>query len=170
MIVITLGTIDYPFNRAVFWLEDLLKSQLIDEPVLFQHGTTSVTYLKHPLLTNVVSLTRSEMHEYIKQSSFVISHAGQGSTRLLAEMRTRFVIIPRLKQYGEHIDNHQLLFARQVARFGIHHCTEYNQLAHYVKQRPLPYYGELFKAPLLVEYLIDHYRTLESLTQAKVAK
>lgn len=170
MIIVTFGTIDYPFNRVIIWLRTLLESNLINEPILFQHGKSSVKYLNHPLLTNVASLTRLEMQEYTKQSSFVISHAGQGTTRMLAEMGKSFVLIPRLKQYNEHIDNHQLLFARQVAKYGIHYCTEFSQLVKYVQKRPLPYKGELFKAPLLVEYLIHHYQARDSLTQTQIIK
>lgn len=167
MIVFTLGTIDFPFHRAVTWLQSLLESNLINEPVLFQHGTTPIKSLKHPLVTRVKSLNRYEMHECINKASFVVSHAGQGSTRILAEMGARFILLPRLKYHGEHIDDHQLVFARQVEQFGIHYCTEYNQLVKYVKQRPSPYYGQLFEAPLLVEYLINRYQGSESRTFTK---
>jgi len=69
----------------------------------------------------VASLTRKEMHESVKEASLIISHAGQGSTRMLADMEACFAL-PRLKRYGEHVDDHQLLFARTVEKFGIHHC------------------------------------------------
>jgi UDP-N-acetylglucosamine transferase subunit ALG13 len=162
MIIVTLGTIDFPFHRAVLWLRGLVENKIINEPVLLQHGMTPVENFNHGLVTNLVSLSRPEMYELTKQASLVISHAGQGSTRMLAEMNTRFVLIPRLKRYGEHIDDHQLLFARQVEQFGIKYCTEFNQLIKYIKQRPSPYYGELYKAPLLVEYLINHYQPEKS--------
>ncbi|MGL5832481.1 MAG: hypothetical protein ACRC1Z_04515 [Waterburya sp.] len=71
MIVFTLGTIIFPFDRAVTWLDLLLEKEIIIEPVLFQHGATSVTRLKHPLLTSVTSLTKTEMQECIKKASLV---------------------------------------------------------------------------------------------------
>lgn len=162
MILVTLGTINFPFHRAIIWLRSLVENNIINEPVLLQHGMTPVDSLNHRLITNSVSLSRHEMYESTKQASLVISHAGQGSTRMLAEMNTRFILIPRLKRYGEHIDDHQLLFARQVEQFGIKYCTEFNQLAKSIEQRPSPYYGELYKAPLLVEYLMNHYQPEKS--------
>ena len=75
MIVFTLGTIIYPFDRAVDWLELLLEKEIITEPILFQHGSTSVARLDHPLLTSVTSLSKTEMQESIKRASLVISHA-----------------------------------------------------------------------------------------------
>lgn len=157
MIVYTLGTIFYPFDRAIGWLQELLEKEIIVEPVLLQHGSTSAANLSHPLLTSVASLTRDEMYEALKQASLVISHAGQGSTRALTKMGVCFVLLPRLRCYGEHVDDHQLLFARAVEKFGICHCTQLDQLISYVKQRPSPLQGELFKAPSLTEHLIAKF-------------
>lgn len=161
MIVYTLGTIFFPFDRAIYWLQELLEKEIIVEPVLLQHGATSAAKLSHPLLTSAASLTRDEMYKAVKDASLVISHAGQGSARMMTEMGACFVLLPRLKRYGEHVDDHQLLFARAVEKFGVHHCTELEQLINYVKERPSPFQGELFKAPLLVEHLIARYSTLE---------
>lgn len=161
MIVYTFGTIFFPFDRAVNWLQILLEREIIVEPVLLQHGATSVAKLNHPLLTSVPSLSNHEMHTAVRRASLVISHAGQGSTRMLAEMGVCFVLLPRLKRYGEHVDDHQLLFARAVEKFGVRYCTELDRLIEYVKERPSPLQGGLFKAPSLTEYLISHYRTLE---------
>jgi UDP-N-acetylglucosamine transferase subunit ALG13 len=161
MIVYTLGTIFFPFDRAVNWLQVLLETEIIVEPVLLQHGATSAARLSHPLLTSVPSLTSHEMYTAVRRASLVISHAGQGSTRMLAEMGACFVLLPRLKRYGEHVDDHQLLFARAVEKFGIIYCTEIDDLIGYVKERPSPFQGELFKAPSLTDYLIVRYKSLE---------
>lgn len=161
MIVVTFGTIFFPFDRAVSWLQVLLEQEVIIEPVLVQCGATSADTLNHHLVTKVISLTPHEMRDAVEQASLVISHAGQGSTRMLAEMGASFVLLPRLKRYGEHVDDHQLSFARTVERFGVSYCTELEQLAYYVKQRPVPSRGEWLKAPLLVDHLMKQYGTLE---------
>lgn len=161
MIVYTLGTIFFPFNRALSWLQELLDKEIIVEPVLLQHGATSAANLSHPLVTSVASLTIDEMHDAVSQASLVISHAGQGSTRMLTKMGACFVVLPRLKRYGEHVDDHQLLFAHTIAKFGIKYCTELEQLVEYVKQRPTSPVGGMFNAPLLTEHLIAQYPGLE---------
>jgi len=76
----------------------ITREEIIVEPVLLQHGSTSAARLSHPLLTSVASLTRKEMHESVKEASLIISHAGQGSTRMLADMEA-FCTSPRLKRY-----------------------------------------------------------------------
>lgn len=170
MIVFTLGTIIFPFERAVDWLALLLEREIITEPVIFQHGATPATRLRHPLLTSVPSLTKTEMQESVRQASLVIAHAGQGSTRMLAKMGVSFVLLPRLKRYGEHIDDHQLLFAQAVEKFGIGYCTEFASLVNYVKHPPLPLQGELFNEPSLGKYFRETYQTpqVSSKASAKV--
>ena len=158
MIVFTLGTIIFPFERATDWLALLLEREIIVEPVLFQHGATPAARLRHPLLTSVPSLTKTEMQESVRQASLVIAHGGQGSTRMLAKMGVSFVLLPRLKRYGEHIDDHQLLFAQAVEKFGIHYCTDFASLVNYIKYPPLPLQGELFNEPSLGKYFRDTYQ------------
>ena len=158
MIVFTLGTIIFPFERAVDWLALLLEREIIKEPVLFQHGATPVK-LEHPLLTTVPSLTKTEMHESVRQASLTIAHAGQGSTRMLAKLGTSFVLLPRLKRHGEHIDDHQLLFAQAVEKFGVSYCTEFASLVERIQHPPLPIKGELFNEPSLGKYFREFYQT-----------
>lgn len=159
MIIVTLGTIIFPFERAVDWLSLLLEREIIIEPVLFQHGATPVARLNHPLLTTVPSLTKTEMQESVRQASMVIAHAGQGSTRMLAKMGVSFVLLPRLKCYGEHIDDHQLLFAQAIEKLGISYCTTFASLLDYVRHPPQPIEGELFNEPSLGKYFREFYQS-----------
>ena len=157
MILFTIGTIVYPFDRSITWLQTLIEQKIINEPVLLQHGDTSIESLNHPMVDTTAWLDRNEMHRAVKESSLVISHAGQGSTRMLADMGARFVLLPRLKRYGEHVDDHQLHFARSVEKLGVHHCTELSQLKAYILNPPSPIPGKLFDSPNLVEHLIQQY-------------
>jgi UDP-N-acetylglucosamine transferase subunit ALG13 len=154
VIVVTLGTQFFPFDRCATWVARLLAEGIIAEPVLFQHGATSVDRLSHPLLTPVYSIDLDEMQRAIRRSRLVISHAGQGSARMLARLGARFVLLPRRRIHGEHVDDHQLLFTQAVARLGVHYCTEYNQLVHYVENPPPPLSGDLFEqTPSLADHL-----------------
>lgn len=158
VILITIGTIVYPFDRSITWLQTLIEQKIIHEPVLLQHGDTSIEGLDQSLVRATPWLNRDEMNSAVREASLVISHAGQGSTRMLADMGARFVLIPRLKCYGEHVDDHQLYFARSVEKLGVPHCTELPQLKTYLLNPPPPLTGKLFNAPPLVEHLIQQYR------------
>ena len=158
MILFTIGTIVYPFERSITWIQTLLEQKIINEPVLVQHGDTSIEGLDHPLVGTTPWLDRNEMHRAVSEASLVISHAGQGSTRMLADMGARFVLLPRLKCYGEHVDDHQLYFARSVEKLGVRYCTELPQLKAFILNPPPPLPGKLFDAPPLVDHLIQQYR------------
>jgi UDP-N-acetylglucosamine transferase subunit ALG13 len=158
MILITIGTIVYPFDRSITWLQTLIEQKIINEPVLLQHGDTSIEGLDQTLVHATPWLNRDEMNGAVREASLVISHAGQGSTRMLADMGARFVLLPRLKCYGEHVDDHQLYFARSVENLGVPHCTELPQLKAYILNPPPPLSGKLFDAPLLVDHLTQQYR------------
>lgn len=154
-----MGTIRFPFNRSVSWLKYLLEHQIITDEVLLQSGATSVRQIQHPLLTSVVSLTPHEMRDSVNKSDLVITHAGEGTTLMLADMGARFVLLPRLKRYREHCDDHQLLMAKEFRRhFGIPYCTDLDQLAYFIANPPLPFKGEIFGGPSLADYFVHHYQ------------
>ncbi len=158
MITVTLGTIPYRFNRSIVWLKALLDSGVIDEPVFIQYGTSDISALiNHPLVTAEVAVTQAKLKAMVERSRFVISHAGQGSTRLIAASQTRFVLLPRLALYDEHVDDHQLMFARSVASRGVHHCTTFEALEQAILNPPALCPPSLFEGPKLTAYLLKCY-------------
>lgn len=142
MILMTLGTISFPFDRAVLWLKILIERGVISESVFLQYGTSDVSILKGmSSVTLEPTITAQELVKLVDASRLVISHAGQGSTKMLAAKGASFVILPRLKRYGEHVDDHQLLFARSVAKFGIKSFLSLDELEKAIVEPP-PYFQE----------------------------
>ena len=158
MIVVTLGTIPYPFERAVGWISELIRLKVISESVFIQHGVTNIDpLLRHRLVTASPIVESDRFIDLIDQASLVISHAGQGSTRLLAERRASFVLLPRLAQYREHIDDHQLFFAKSVKNSGVGYCSDIGELASAVSNPPPRFDKRLFEEASLVEHLVKAY-------------
>lgn len=158
MITLTLGTTPYPFCRALQWMHQLLKQEVITEPVFVQYGSTDITFLQAHEHVSVVSLlTTPELDEKIAQSRLVISHAGQGSTRKLAAQNKSFIILPRLSKYGEHVDDHQLRFAEGVEQLGVTVCRKFDTLKQAVISPPSPLNRELFSGPKLSAFLAQKY-------------
>lgn len=158
MITVTLGTIPYPFNRAVQWLNLLLEQEIITEPVFLQYGVSDIKALSnHQLVTAVPLLPAEELAEKIEASRFVISHAGQGSTRKLALQDKSFVILPRLAEHGEHVDDHQLLFAEGVESLGVTVCLTVEALRSVIKKPPASLKKDLFSGPKLSDFLVEKY-------------
>ncbi|MBE9226059.1 glycosyl transferase [Phormidium sp. LEGE 05292] len=158
MITVTLGTIPYPFNRVIDWIGILIEKGIISEPVVIQHGVTEISALKkYPQVTTFSIVSLSNMVTLVEKSRLVISHAGQGSTRSLAAKKASFILVPRLARYGEHIDDHQLLFAQCVESLGVKHCLSLETLEEAIKKPPSPLPCALFDSPKLVEHLVKCY-------------
>ncbi|NEQ84136.1 MAG: glycosyl transferase [Moorea sp. SIO2I5] len=158
MITVTLGTIPYPFNRAIQWLRFLLDTKIISESVFVQYGVSDISpVFDHDLVTAKPLLESKELMKIVDDSRLVISHAGQGSTTALASRGACFVILPRLAKYSEHIDDHQLSFARSVEQFGVVHCLTLKELEQVIFKPPLPFQRKLFEEPKLADHLSSIY-------------
>ena len=48
----------------------------------------------------------------------VIAHCGAGSVLLALRLRKPLVVVPRLRRFGEHHDDHQLQLARYLGKQG----------------------------------------------------
>lgn len=163
MIVVTLGTIPYPFDRSVKWVKKLLDEGLVAETVFIQYGATDVSILQdYELVTTVSLLKADDLNQRIKQARLVISHAGQGSTRKLAAQAKSFVVLPRLAKYGEHIDDHQMRFSEGVESLGVKVCKDFNSLATAVINPPKPLNRDLFPGPKLGDFLAKKYNAVPS--------
>ena len=158
MITVTLGTIPYPFERVISWLDLLLDREIIKDEVFLQHGVTDVSLLcRHKLVTSEPLLPAEKLAKKMHDSELIISHAGQGSTRKLSVQGKSFVIIPRLAEYGEHIDNHQLLFSQGVNNLGVTVCATIEELQQAIQNPPKPLQRDLFSGPKLGDYLAEKY-------------
>lgn len=158
MITVTLGTIPFPFDRAINWLNILLEEEVISESVFVQHGVSDVSVLaKHSLITAAPILQTRELMKMVDDSRLIVSHAGQGSTRAFASRGACFILLPRLARFDEHIDDHQLSFAKSVVKFGVPYCLSLEELKQLILQPPPRLQQQLFEGPKLAEHLSKIY-------------
>jgi UDP-N-acetylglucosamine transferase subunit ALG13 len=66
-------------------------------------------------------LTHFEFVTHLNESDVVISHAGVGSILSILDSGKFPILIPRLAENSEHIDNHQLEIASVVSNLNL--CT-----------------------------------------------
>jgi len=79
--------------------------------LLVQHGTSSPP----PRPETVDYMTYSEMKEALEAAAVVVSHAGPGTIMMTLAAGKMPIVVPRQGDLGEHVDNHQVAFARRVA-------------------------------------------------------
>ncbi|NEQ52044.1 MAG: glycosyl transferase [Leptolyngbya sp. SIO3F4] len=158
MILFTLGTTEYPFNRLIWWIKDLVERNIITEDIFIQHGASDISCLQqYRTIRFEKILSFQDMVQFIQQSRVVISHAGQGSTRLLTDEKVNFALVPRLSKYGEHVDDHQWLFAQAMSQFGVKYCLDINDIIEAVNIPPRVVHPTIFSSQKLAEYLIKTY-------------
>lgn len=111
-VVVTVGTELWPFPRAV---ESVLRLGLAAE-VVWQTGSTVVHHAGRRLPQ---WLPAEELHDAFAAADVVITHAGVGSVLACLHHGTVPVVLPRRARHGEHIDDHQLQFARLLDERGL---------------------------------------------------
>ncbi len=106
MILVTVGTHEQGFDRLVKAADELANQ--LKEEVIIQTGSS--TYLpkraKHFPFGSA-----QQMLELTRRARVVISHAAAGSIIMTLRENKPLVVVPRLKIYGEHFDDHQLQLA-----------------------------------------------------------
>ncbi|MEZ4710465.1 MAG: glycosyltransferase [Caldilineaceae bacterium] len=107
----TVGTHNQGFDRLIRPMDELCAE--LDEHVVMQIGASAY----EPRHVEFFRFTSSErMQELTRQASTIVMHAAAGSIILALRTGKPLVLIPRLKQYGEHIDDHQLQLATQLEK------------------------------------------------------
>ncbi len=114
MIFLTVGTV-LPFDRLVRAVDQAIANHIITIPVFAQIGQTS---FRPRNMEWVPALEKSAFDQRIMEASYVIGHAGMGSMMIALERRKRLLVMPRMKRYGEHVNDHQVASARRFAALG----------------------------------------------------
>ena len=115
MIFITVGTQRFQFNRLLKEVDKLISENKITEEVFAQIGYS--TY--KPKYYNFKDFINSEEYENIlAKSNIVITHGGTGTIIKAVKHRKKVIAIPRLKAFGEHVDNHQMQIISEFNEIG----------------------------------------------------
>jgi UDP-N-acetylglucosamine transferase subunit ALG13 len=110
VIFVTLGTQAYPFDRLLRALGE------VDEELVVQGGAST---FRPKDATWLGFVPVPQLVEHVRRARVVVSHAGVGSVLTVVGEGKRPVVVPRLKRYGEAVDDHQAPFARRAAEAGL---------------------------------------------------
>jgi beta-1,4-N-acetylglucosaminyltransferase len=113
LIFVTVGMHPGGFQRLVKQMDEV--AGRIDEEVIMQIGGTKYT----PRNAKYFGFaTEQEMKELFRKARVVVGHGGVGTILDVLQEGKPLVVVPRLKKYGEHIDDHQLLLLQELERDG----------------------------------------------------
>lgn len=111
MIFVTVGTHEQPFNRLVKAIDELKRDGVINENVIIQTGfsTYEPKYCEwHKLIPY------KQMIKNIADARIVITHGGPASFIMPLQMGKTPIVVPRQYKFGEHVNDHQIEFARNI--------------------------------------------------------
>ena len=111
MIFVTVGTHEQQFNRLLKEMDRLVKNKIINEEVFIQTGYSDY---KPKYCKSSKFLSYKEMDAKVKEARIVITHGGPASFIAPLQIGKTPIVVPRLLEFDEHVNNHQLFFSKQV--------------------------------------------------------
>ena len=116
MILVTVGTEQYPFNRLMQWIEVLLQSEMIQEEVVVQYGNSTVL----PAGAKVYQFLKEEkFQDLINEARIVIAHCGEGTLLLLDSLDKPYILVSRSQEFKEHVDDHQVELGLALSQINV---------------------------------------------------
>ncbi|MEB3310221.1 MAG: glycosyltransferase [Snowella sp.] len=152
MILVTVGTEKFAFNRLIEYIDALIKGGEIDlsqEAVFVQYGSCTISPMgayAQPLYPE------AEFKRLLARSRLIIAHCGEGTIDMLSELYKPFILVPRQVKYAEHVDDHQMELAGALRELGFAIAYNLDDLkwslntpAMQIKRAPKSYYAEVSK-------------------------
>ena len=158
MILVMLGTQNNSFHRLLEEIDRLIINGKIREKVIVQAGYTKYESQNMKIIDFVSS---EELEKLEQQAYYVITHGGVGSIIGSIEKGKKVIAVPRLKQYGEHVNNHQLDIVESFDKLGyILGITDVSQLSDALQRidtfEPKRYIQNTGNIIKIVENFIDN--------------
>ena len=110
MIFVTVGSQKFQFDRLLQKLDQLVEQGVIRDEITAQIGVSQ--YLpKH--YAYVPFMDREVFAKTVDACSVMITHGGTGAIIGAVKKKKKVIAVPRLAQFGEHVDDHQLQLIHQ---------------------------------------------------------
>jgi len=104
MILVMLGTQNNSFHRLLEEVEKNIENGTIHEDVVVQAGYTKFES-KNMKIFDLIP--KEKLEELQENANLIITHGGVGSIISSIEKEKKVIAVPRLHEYGEHVNNHQ---------------------------------------------------------------
>lgn len=118
MIFLTVGTTKFHFNRLLKAVDEVLTGFEKPESLMVQKGTSDYRF-KYKKKDVFGEISFENMVSSMKKARVIICHGGPATIFLaLKHGRNKPLVVPRSKEFGEHVDNHEVYFAQFLKRRG----------------------------------------------------
>ncbi|MBR6690041.1 MAG: hypothetical protein IKL65_01760 [Bacilli bacterium] len=154
MILVTLGTQDKKFTRLLEAVQKQIDCGNIKEEVIVQAGCTSDFKSKDMKIFDLIPMEKFD--ELISECNILITHGGVGSIITGLKADKKVIAAARLKEFGEHTNDHQLQIIESFSKKGhIIALDDFNSLDKKLKEtktfKPKKYKSNTNKFIKLIE-------------------
>lgn len=130
-IFVPLGTQKFPFERIILALNKLVEKGVYKKEEIFMQSTM-IPIEPQFMYANLIS--QEEFNLYMKEADIIITHSGVNSIISAMNLNKPLIICPRLKEFGEHVDNHQDEIATLMQeKYGVLVCRDMEELENHIK-------------------------------------
>lgn len=116
MIFITTGSRSFPFDRLLKAVDQAMEKGEIQDTVFAQTGAS--TYMAKHFQT-AEFLDHDEFNRKMQECDIVLTHGGTGVIVNAVKMGKRVIAVPRLAQYREAVDDHQIQLVEAFEKMGM---------------------------------------------------
>ena len=113
---VSLGTHTQPFDRLLALVDEALHAGRLPAPCAVQSGVSS---LQSPRMELAPVLAPSEFASRLSAARYVVGHCGAGLISSALTAGHRPIVAARLRELGEHVDDHQVQLADKLAELGL---------------------------------------------------
>lgn len=132
MIFVVLGTQKFQCNRLLEKMDQLIAQGIIKEPVFAQKGNSDYVPKNYEYVDFV---EKKQFEELMEQCDLLVTHSGVGTILSGKNHGKPVIVFPRLKKYGEHVDDHQLDIARAFGKKNlVFMCGEDDDLGELIRK------------------------------------
>lgn len=111
MIFVTVGTHEQGFDRLVKEIDRLKEKNVIQEDVIIQKGYTEY---EPQHCESYKLIDYDKLQQYLKEARIIITHGGPASFIAPLSIGKTPIVVPRQKEFNEHVNDHQVEFVKQV--------------------------------------------------------
>ncbi|AEP00094.1 PssE/Cps14G family polysaccharide biosynthesis glycosyltransferase [Heyndrickxia coagulans] len=105
MIFVTVGTQRFQFNRLFKELDRLVENNYIKDKIIAQIGYSD--YIPQNFQSYKM-ISQEKISRLMQKCDLLITHGGTSSIIQGLKLDKPVVTVPRLKEFNEHIDDHQI--------------------------------------------------------------
>ncbi len=118
MVLVLVGTQKQDFSRLFKEIEE--SNELKNEKIVAQSGYTKYESEK---IQCIPFILHDEIIEKTRQADFIICHGGVGTIFDSLYQKKKILAMPRLKKYGEHVNDHQIEVCNKLQEEGYILCV-----------------------------------------------